>query len=232
MQSLEAAAVHEPLSYYHRTGPIGQMLTSVPAAQAATNVAVIGLGVGSLAAYARHGQQWTFYEIDPAVERIARTEGYFTHLSTCAGSCRVVLGDARLSLAQTAAPAYDVMVLDAFSSDAIPVHLLTREAVAVYLSRLAPGGVLAFHISNNHLSLAPVVAALAHSHHLIAFEQYDRSGLEIDHKSASRWVVAARALADLGPLTTDSRWVRLEPEPGLPTWTDDFSNILAVLRGR
>jgi spermidine synthase len=234
LHGIESAAPgpHEPLSYYHRTGPIGQALTTVPAAVHARNVAVIGLGVGSLAAYARADQHWDFYEIDPAVERIARTSSYFTHLSACGRVCTVVLGDARLSLAKAAPHAYDVMVVDAFSSDAIPVHLLTREAVGVYLAHLAPGGLLAFHISNNHLSLAPVVAALAASHGLAAVERYDTDVEGIERKNASRWVVLSRTADNLGSLAHDPGWSRLSQDARVPVWTDDFSNILSVLRTR
>jgi spermidine synthase len=232
MQALDPAASHEPLFYYHRTGPVGQMFEAVPAAVSGRRVGVIGLGVGAIAGYARPGQQWDFFEIDPAVERIARTPAYFTFLERCAAACKVIIGDARLSLARAPAAAYDLIVLDAFSSDAIPVHLLTREAIGVYLSRLAPGGALAFHISNNHLTLSPVVAAIARSHNLVAFEQYDRSGLDIQNKSASRWVLAAQSRDALGAVATDPRWVSLEPQPGFSVWTDDFSNILAALKGR
>ena len=151
MQALDPARRSEPLTYFHRTGPFGQAFAKLPNRATARQIAVIGLGVGTLAAYVQPGQQWTFFEIDPEVERIARTSAYFTYLDACGSQCRVVLGDARLSLARDGASRYDLIVLDAFSSDAIPVHLLTREALSLYVSRLAPGGALAFHISNAHL---------------------------------------------------------------------------------
>jgi spermidine synthase len=132
MQALDPAHSAEPLTYYHRTGPFGQAFEALPHARTAKQVAVVGLGIGTLAAYAVPGQQWTFYEIDPAVERIARDTAYFSFLDRCGQLCRVVIGDARLSL--TAAPQgeYDLLVLDAFSSDAIPMHLMTDEAFSLY----------------------------------------------------------------------------------------------------
>ena len=166
MQAVDPAHQGEPLTYFHREGPIGQAFAGLPAVAARREIAVVGLGVGTLASYRTPGQQWTFYEIDPEVERIARTDAYFTYLRSCGDGCRVVLGDARLSLARAPLHGYGLIVLDAFSSDAIPIHLMTTEALGLYLSRLAPGGALAFHISNRHLTLAPVLARLALSHGL------------------------------------------------------------------
>ena len=157
MQSTMPERRQEPLSYYSRSGPIGQVFPMVPGASQATEVAVVGLGVGSLASYAGPAQRWTFYEIDPAVERIARNPDYFTYLEECGTRCSVTIGDARLSLVRARPQQYGLIILDAFSSDAIPIHLLTREAMSLYLSRLAPGGVIAMHISNLHLSLSPVL---------------------------------------------------------------------------
>ena len=166
MQAVDPAHQGEPLTYFHRDGPIGQAFAGLPAVAGRRDIAVVGLGVGTLASYRTPGQQWTFYEIDPEVERIARTDAYFTYLRSCGDGCRVVLGDARLSLARAPLHGYGLIVLDAFSSDAIPIHLMTTEALGLYLSRLAPAGVLAFHITNRHLTLAPVLARLALSHGL------------------------------------------------------------------
>ena len=148
--------------------------------------------------------------------------------------CRVVIGDARLSLTDAAPNQYGLIVLDAFSSDAIPTHLLTSEALTLYRSRLAPGGVLAFHISNRHLSLGPVLARLAEQHGLAAFSQYDRAveTPAFEGKFPSDWVVMAAAVADLGRLATDARWEKLMAAPADPLWTDDYSSVLRVLRLR
>src|SRR4029079_9714963 len=152
-------------------------------------IAAVGLGVGTLATYATPDQRWTFFEIDPAIERIARTPEWFGFLNACGSRCTVVTGDARISLASMPEHAYDLIVLDAFSSDSIPLHLMTREAMDVYLSRLAPGGALLFHISNRHLQLAPVVGRLAADRGLAAVRRVDAGRLDgPEGKSGSDWI--------------------------------------------
>jgi spermidine synthase len=190
----------------------------------------VGLGVGALASYAGAGQRWTFYEIDPTVERLSRA-GYFTFLSDCGDRCHVVIGDARLSLAAARSEAYGLIVLDAFSSDAIPMHLMTAEAVSLYLSRLAPQGVLAFHVSNRHLTLGPILGRLALAARLQAREQTQgvTASEEDLGQSASQWVVMARDAQDLGALSSNARWMAPTVSASTPLWTDDFSNILSVL---
>jgi hypothetical protein len=233
MQSLDPAMSREPLTYYHRTGPFGHMIDAVPQLREPGRVAAIGLGVGTLAAYARPGQQWTFYEIDPAIERIARDPRYFSFLEPCGSACQVVLGDARLSVAADTGPRFQLIVLDAFSSDAIPVHLLTDEAMRVYLSRLAPNGVLAFHVSNRHLALDRIVGRLAAAHGLVALREHDVPGTDKaewpKHKTGSDWVVMARDARALGALTQSAAWHAPAVPASTPLWTDDFSNILGVL---
>ena len=232
MQSLLPERRAASLSYFHASGPIGQVFANVPAAAAAGEVAVVGLGVGSLASYAGPAQRWVFYEIDPVVERIARNPAYFTYLSDCGARCRVTIGDARLSLVRARPQQFGVIILDAFSSDAIPIHLLTREALALYQSRLAPGGVIALHISNLHLSLSPVLGRLAQAEGLTALWQREpaSAGSFADGKFPSEWMVLARDPRDLGRLTADPRWTAPQVQPSTPLWTDDFSNILSVLR--
>ena len=168
-----------------------------------------GLGAGDLAAYAKPGQRWMFYEIDPEVERIARDTTFFTYLRDCGDACHVLLGDARLSLERNPAPGYRILIIDAFSSDAIPVHLLTREALDLYLSRISADGLLAFHVSNRHLDLKPVLARLALERHLVAMAQLYRSGTQDEAQTASEWVLLARSQATLGALAADARWTRL-----------------------
>jgi len=231
MQAVDPARQAEPLTYYHREGPIGQAVAGLPDMAARREIAVVGLGVGSLATYRTPGQQWTFYEIDPEVERIARTDAYFTYLRTCGDGCRVVLGDARLSMVRAPVSGYGLIVLDAFSSDAIPIHLVTAEALGLYLSRLAPGGALAFHISNRHLALAPVLARLGVSQGLtVRLQQHLVDQAITPELFSSDWMVMARNAADLGSLATDARWRAPVIPPSTPLWTDDFSNILSVLR--
>ena len=227
MQSISAAERLEPLAYYHRTGPLGDLFRLVPTASASEEVAVVGLGIGAVASYRKPGQSWTFYEIDPAVETIARNRDYFSYLAACGDSCRVVIGDARQSLAKVST-SYGVIVLDAFSSDAIPLHLLTREALTLYVSRLAPGGVLAFHISNRHLDLEPVLARLATEGGLVAVIRRDQDTENAaPGKAGSVWMAIARNDADLGLLSP--AWRPAHATPSTDLWTDDFSNILRLV---
>jgi hypothetical protein len=233
MQSLAPERRGEALTYYHRTGPFGQAWDALPRASQGREVAVVGLGVGTLATYARPGQHWTFFEIDPAIERIARTREYFSFLEACGDRCRVVIGDARISLLRVPERTYDLLVLDAFSSDSIPIHLMTREALGLYLSRLTPDGVLVMHISNRHLRLAPIVARLAESQGLVAVQQVETlSPGWPEGKNPSHWIVMARDRPGLGTLNQDRRWSPLAPSSSTPLWTDDFSNILSVLSVR
>ncbi len=234
MQAVSGPERLEPLTYFSRPGPFGQAFAGLSrASKNVDRIAVIGLGVGTLAAYAAPSQDWTFYEIDPAVERIARDTRYFTFLQHCGDRCRVVIGDARLSLAHAPENQYDLLVLDAFSSDAIPVHLLTSEALSLYLTRLRPDGEILFHISNAHLALAPIVARLAKQHGLVALAQVDQRKPDWPaSRSASSWVAMARRKEDLGTIGSDARWTPLLPSATTPLWTDDFSNILSVLQLR
>ena len=216
----------EPLTYFHRGSPIGQIFEKL--GTEAGSVGVIGLGTGTLAAYARPGSQWTFYEIDGAVERIARDTRFFRYLDRCGAQCSVVLGDARLTLAKSNV-AHDILVLDAFSSDAIPIHLLTTEALHGYEARLSQDGVLAFHISNRHIKLAPVIARLARERGLTALTRLDKRADSKRGFEASEWVVMARSPERLQSLASDTGWTSLVAD-ARPAWTDDFSNIWSELR--
>jgi SAM-dependent methyltransferase len=221
-----------PMTYYHEKGPVGHLFRTLPA-EKVRRVAVVGLGTGAVAAYAKPGQDWTFYEIDPAVKRIAEDPAYFRFLASCrAARCDVVLGDARRMLARAPDGAFDVILLDAFSSDAIPVHLLTREALALYVRKLAPGGVLAMHVSNVHLDLPPLVDRLAADHDpplaVRYWNDYPTESEKADGKTASQWMVLARATADLGVMGRGPHWQPVHARRPGPVWRDDFANILAV----
>lgn len=233
-QSLVPEQSGEPLTYYHRTGPIGRVFAAEGHRLSAGRIGAIGLGTGSLAAYITPAQQWTFFEIDPAVVRIASNPQYFTYLAQAPVAPRIVLGDARLSLKRAPAAQYDLLILDAFSSDAIPVHLMTREAVALYLSKLAPGGLLAFHVSNRHLRLQPVLGRIGAELQLAVVGRLDRPTQEegARGKATSIWVVMARDRSDLGRLIAAGGWSVLAADPSAPLWTDDFSNLLSVLSPR
>jgi spermidine synthase len=232
MQSLDPSRSGEPLSYFHRMGPIGQVFQNVPLASTAPRVAVLGLGVGTLASYRVAPQRWTFYEIDPEVEHIARNDAYFTYLRACGEACAVTIGDGRLSLGRAESHSYGLIVLDAFSSDAVPMHLMTKEALALYLSKLAPGGVIAFNISNLHLSFQGVLSRMAADAGLEALWQREppNAGSWELGKFPSEWFIVARDRRDFGPLNVDSRWSVPQAAANTPLWTDDFSNILSVIR--
>jgi hypothetical protein len=233
MQSLEPGRRTEPMAYFTRSGPIGQVFEAFAGPRAKSHVGVIGLGVGTLAAYGERPQQWTFFEIDPAVERLARDERYFTYLADARADVRVVLGDARISLRSEAAGEFGLLVLDAFSGDAVPVHLVTREALHLYLQKVDEHGLLLFHVSNRYLDLRPVLDALAKDANLVALTENDLALSEDARrrgKLASQWVVMARSAEDLGPIARDPRWGALSTRRPLSVWTDDFSNLFTVLK--
>jgi hypothetical protein len=235
MQSLDPARRNQPLTYYSRSGPIGQVMGDLSERRTEARVAVIGLGAGSLACYKQPDQHWTFYEIDPSVVRIASDPQYFTYLRDCAPDAGMVLGDARLSLTSAPDSGFDLIVLDAYSSDSIPVHLITREALALYLSKLAPGGALAFHISNLYLDLKPALGNLAADAGLAGLSRDDlaiNAEEQASGKNGSQWAIMARSSLDLGAAASDSRWQPLTSQPGTPLWTDDYSSIMSVFRWR
>jgi hypothetical protein len=223
----------EPLSYYHREGPLGRIFQQSETSRAASNIAIIGLGTGATISYSKPNERWTFYEINPAVVSVARSRDYFSYLTDCANApVDIVLGDARLKLHNAKDGAYDLLVLDAFSSDAIPVHLMTQQALDLYLSKLASGGLLVFHISNRNLDLTEVVADLANSRNLSSLSMLDLSAPQPNGKDPSHWVVLARNNADLGALVNYANARPMVSSCANDVWTDDFSNILSVFKWR
>jgi hypothetical protein len=231
IQSLDPARSREPLAYYSRTGPAGEIFRF-----AHGDVAVVGLGAGALACQLAPGEGLTYYEIDPSVVRIAEDTKYFTFLSQCAPEAKVVLGDARLRLRDAPDGRYGLIVLDAFSGDSIPMHLVTREALAMYRRKLAPGGVIAFHISNLYLQLSPTLAALADDAGMVSLIEDDSAvpAKEIaDGKFPSKWMVMGRSEGDLAGLArSGGRWVAAERKVGARVWTDDYSNMLGIIKWR
>lgn len=233
-QSTRPDAEGIPLSYFHPSGPIGDVFEAVAMRAAPGEVAVVGLGIGSLAAYSRPGERWTFYEIDPSVERVASDPRYFSYLEDAqADHIRIRIGDARLRLADAPDGAYTLIVLDAFSSDALPVHLMTREALQVYRRKLVPGGLLAFNLSNRYLDLNPVLGSLARDAGMAC---RIRSEFEVDAslrrqgKLPSIWGVLAENEADLGLLASDHRWKPARTMSGGRVWTDQWSSLIAAWR--
>ena len=234
-QSNDPALAREPLTYYHRDGPLGQSFAWLMRRKPDRRVALVGLGTGTIACYGRPNETWTFYEIDRLIEQIALDPKYFTYLRDCPPAKRIVLGDARLSLSQAPDSSYDFIVLDAFSSDAIPVHLMTREALQLYLEKLAPGGSIAFHISNRYLSLEPVLVELARDARLAGIVGADTAITPTQtaaFKMNSKWVVLSRKATDHQLLAIQPGWRVLAPKSDVDLWTDDFSNVFSVFRWR
>lgn len=222
----------DPLGYYHRRSPVGVLLEALGRDDRIRNVAVVGLGAGTLAAYNAAGRRFTFYEIDPAVVRIARDPALFTYLKDAKGSLSIVVGDGRLALAAAPDGGYGVIVLDVFTSDAIPIHLLTQQAVEMYFRKLMPGGLLVLHITSRHIDLEPVVAAIATRLGLSGVVWHDAappSGGADAGRLASSWAVLGRQPADLAPLQGNGGWRPLRGRPGIRAWTDDYSNLLSVI---
>jgi hypothetical protein len=220
-----------PMSYYSREGPFGRFFATM-APGSRHRVGVIGLGAGALACYAGPGEEWTFYEIDPLAERIARDPHFFRYLTDCGNHPRVVLGDARLTIASAPDGTYDVLVVDAFSSDSIPMHLLTREALALYLRKLAPGGSLLFHISSRTLDLRPVIGTLAVDAGVAArMMVYDAPPGTASWRRSSATVVAMSARdGALNRLDPADGWTAVPSGGERSLWTDQRSDILRAIR--
>jgi spermidine synthase len=237
LQSLDPAQQKVPLGYYHPKGPIGKLFEAMKGDPRLQRVALVGLGTGALAAYARPGEHWTFFEIDPEVIRIAGPETrLFSYLRDAGNKVDVRAGDGRLSLASSN-ERFGVIVVDAFNSDSIPVHLLTREALQVYRSRLAPDGIVAVHISNNYLDLEPVLANLAAdaSPPMVCLIWKDLTVPEPDKdlgRMPAEWVVLANSVADVKMLRVPFPWAVARSNAALRAWTDDFSNLFQALRRR
>ncbi len=229
MQWADPARRRRPTSYYAESGPAGDVFTIMHSgAPGGRSVGIVGLGAGALAAYARPGDAFSFYEIDPVVIRVASDPRYFTYLADAAVRPAIVLGDARLSLREVASASHDLLVLDAFSSDAIPVHLLTVEAFDEYACVLRPGGLLAVHVSNRYYDLAPAVAGAAGRVGLTTLVRsyVPTAADQAAGASPSIWVIAAADRATLAPFAARG-WVNVVPAVPL---TDDHSDLLRFLR--
>ena len=227
-QYMEGERRRQPTTYYLPSSGIGAAIAAAKA-RGPVKVGVIGLGAGTLAAYGRKGDEYRFYDINPQVVAVARKE--FTYLSDSEARIQVVLGDARLNLERETPQDFDVLAVDAFSSDSIPVHLITKEALGAYLRHMKPGGVIAFHVSNRFLSLPPVVGRLAREHGLHAALVSDNGKDGDDDHTTTDWVLISR-----DPVAFEAKEIKaVAPEPpeekaGWRTWTDDYSNLVQILK--
>lgn len=230
----EESRRREPLTYYAESGPVGDLFRFAPAARKPMRrVGIVGLGTGSISCYAREGDRFTYYEIDPLVVDIARNRSLFSFVSDCTPQAEIHVGDARLKLQSAADSSFDVFLLDAFSSDAIPAHLLTVESFTMYQRLLAPGGIIGAHISNKHIDLEPVVATVAKAAGFVSLVRHDYELTPTERangQSPTVWMVLARSPQDLGVLRVREGW--MAPRGGGDTWTDDFSNVTRAIRWR
>jgi hypothetical protein len=220
----------EAISYYHKDGGIGRAITAMRERKGGPlRVAVIGLGAGTLTCQSEPGENWRFFEIDQSMIDTARDPKYFTFVSACEPDLRPVLGDARLTFAREPDGAYDLIVVDAYSSDAIPIHLATKEAMAIYKSKLAEHGAVLMHVSNRHLELASVVVGIADANGLKSWVYNEDTGRDAEYIFTTEVVLSARSDADAGQLVSDNKWALTPATEGQRVWTDDYSNVLGAV---
>jgi hypothetical protein len=223
----------EPISYYHKDGGIGRAITAVRERKGTPlRVAVIGVGAGTLSCAAQPGENWKFFDIDQTMVDTAKDPRFFTYFQKCAPEAKPVIGDARLTFAREPDGIYDLIIVDAYSSDAIPIHLATREAMKIYKDKLAPRGAVVMHVSNRHLELESVVVGIADANGLKSWVYDEDSGRDDEYIFATDVVVSAREDADVGALASSDKWTETEPTQGQRIWTDDYSNILGAVYRR
>ncbi|MFO1281183.1 MAG: fused MFS/spermidine synthase [Burkholderiales bacterium] len=216
----------QPTTYYTATSGVGRALESMHPRLEPLKVGVIGLGTGTIATWAAKGDVYRFYDINPAVVQVARRD--FTYLADSEGSIETPVGDARLVLEREPPQAFDLLAIDAFSSDAIPVHLITTEALAIYKRHMKPSGIIAFHVTNRFLDLVPVVEALARAHGLASVWIADNG--EAPVAARSDWVLLSEDPAALERGTLAESATEIKPRPDWRLWTDDFNNLVQVLK--
>jgi hypothetical protein len=220
----------EPISYYHKDGGIGRAITALRARKGAPlRVAVIGLGSGTLACASQPGEDWKFFEIDQSMVDTARDPKYFNFIQRCEPDMKPVIGDARLTFAREPDGVYDLIIVDAYSSDAIPIHLATEEAMEIYKEKLAPQGAVVMHVSNRHLELASVVVGIADANDLKSWVFNEDSGRDSEYIFSTNVVISAREPADIGTLASSDKWALTEAADNQRVWTDDYSNVLGAV---
>lgn len=223
----------EPITYYHKDGGIGRAITAIRERKGAPlKVAVIGVGSGTLTCAAEPGENWKYFEIDQTMVDTASDPKYFSYIKSCAPDFKPVIGDARLTFAKEPDGVYDLLIVDAYSSDAIPIHLATEEAMAIYKAKLAPQGAVVMHVSNRHLELESVVVGIADANDMKSWVYNEDSGRDDEYIFSTDVVVSAREEADVGKLASSDKWTETEPTDGERVWTDDYSNILGAVYRR
>ena len=224
----------EMITYYHNRSPMAQAVKALRARKGGPiRVAVVGLGAGTLACFSEPGESWRFFEIDATVVEFARDRPRFTFMQSCAPDAPIILGDARLTLGREADGFYDLIILDAYSSDALPIHLATREAMALYKRKLAPNGAVIMHISNRHFELSGVVAGIAAANDLKTWIGTDipkqAEAPDEHYIFMSQLAISAARSEDVGALATSVYWEFTKPNPKERVWSDDYSNIIGAL---
>jgi hypothetical protein len=220
----------EPITYYQKDGGIGQAITAMRERKGGPlRVAVIGLGAGTLTCASEPGEDWKFFEIDQSMVDTARDPKYFTFIQNCEPDLKPVIGDARLTFAKEPDGIYDLIIVDAYSSDAIPIHLATEEAMEIYKQKLAPQGAVVMHVSNRHLELASVVVGIADANDLKSWVYSEDSGRDNEYIFSTSVVVCAREEADVGKLASSEDWTLEEADENQRVWTDDYSNVLGAV---
>lgn len=228
IESMDDDLIGHPVSYYDETGPVGDVMRML-SERGSQHVGVVGLGTGSMAGWTAAYRRITFFEIDPQVFDIA--SNLFTFLPRCGRNCEVVMGDGRLSIAQMNSGELDLLMLDAFNSDSIPAHLVSREAIALYLTKLKPRGLLLFHVSNRYMDVEGLISAVVTDAALEALARHDDEQ-QTELKARSHFIVAGRNPEALGALEQDANWFKVKKPKSIAPWTDDYSNMLAILRWR
>ncbi|MBX9726194.1 MAG: fused MFS/spermidine synthase, partial [Rickettsiales bacterium] len=224
VQSLDPAQARDPQAYYASMSEVFRHRAVV----GNRPIAVTGLGIGTLKCLAKKQQKIDLYEINPMSQQLAEDARFFTYMRDCPGDTRVLLGDGRIRMAQQPSGYYGVIIMDAFSSDAIPSHLLTKEALTIYFDKLAPSGILLFHTSNRHVDLWPLLAAQAKALDVTAYGKFFEVSKDEPLRISSYWVMMAKSPDTLAPFMADG-WKPLVDEGDRP-WTDQYVNLLPFFK--
>jgi spermidine synthase len=226
LESMNPSLNGQPLSYYHETGPVGDVMKLISTREN-QHVGVVGLGTATMAGWARPDRRMTFFDIDPQMHGIAHR--FFTYLRRCGDKCNVVVGDGRLSIEKAPDGEFDVLMLDAFNSDSIPAHLISREAVQTYLQKLKPNGLILFHVSNRYMNVEGLVSAVASDAGLYGLVRYDENEGQ-PGKTSSDYVITAKHRESFGEINYNEFWTTMQKPDAIQPWTDDYSNMKTIIR--